>query len=345
MTEITLEEQRAKLQDYEKGFFAVHLMKIGIELGLFAALKSLEDGTTASALARDLGLYEPYVAGWCKTAYHMEILDCDGEGMFRLAPHMDILLADSKNPYHFGPTIHMRVNHSAEHLKTFPRYFRDGGTPPPVTDSEEFSKAQKAMSDQGIPTAYLFMVIPSVPGLQDRLNAGLRILDIGCGSGILMEELAMAFPTCQFVGVDVDRHSIEDAQRRIRDNAIEDRVAALVLDAGGVTWDGEFDLANICLVLHELDEDVKRASIASCHKALKDSGEIVIFDFAYPEELTDFRKPEYTAGIMDQFVELTRGSEILPFAAKEKLLLEQGFRDPITVSILGGSFEVTHALK
>ncbi|MCJ7523499.1 MAG: class I SAM-dependent methyltransferase [Dehalococcoidia bacterium] len=345
MTEITLEEQRARLQAYEKGFFAIHLMKIGIELGLFTGLQSLEDGATVGNLANELRLHEPYVAGWCKTAYHMEILDCDGEGRFRLAPHMDALLADSESPYHFGPAIHMRVHHSAEHLKSFPQYFRSGGNIPLVTDSEEFSKAQKAMSDQGIPAAYIFMVIPSVPGLQDRLNAGLRVLDVGCGSGLLMLELAGAFPTCHFVGVDVDRHSIEDAQRRIRDNATEDRVAALLLDAGGVNWDGEFDLANICLVLHEMDEDVKRASIANCHRALKDYGEIVIFDFAYPQGLTDLRKPEYTAGIMDQFVELTRGSEILPFAAKEKLLLEQGFRDPTTVSVLGGSYEVTHALK
>ncbi len=345
MTDFTLEEQRAKLQAYEKGFFAVHLMKIGIELGLFSALRSHEEGATAGDLAADLRLHEPYVAGWCRTAYHMEILDCDGEDRFRLAPYMDALLADRENPYNYGPNIHMRVYHSAEHLKSFPQYFKSGGNIPPMTDNEEFSKAQKAMSDQGIPTAYVFMVIPSVPGLQDRLNAGVRVLDVGCGSGLLMTELAKAFPKCQFVGVDVDRHSIEEAQKHIRNNAMEDRVTALLLDAGGVTWDGEFDLANICLVLHEMDEDVKRSSIANCCRALKDSGEIVIFDFAYPEKMTDLRKPEYTAGIMDQFVELTRGSEILPLAEKEKLLLEEGFRDSTTVSILGGSYEVTHALK
>lgn len=345
MTDFTLEEQRAKLQAYERGFFAIHLMKMGIELGLFTRLMSYESGISPAALAGELGLHEPYVNGWCKTAYHLEILDCDEEGRYSLAAHMDALLADNQSPYYFGPTVQMRVHHSAEHLKAYSQYFQGGGTITPVADSEEFSKAQKAMSDQGIPTAYVLLVVPSIPGLQERMNAGLRILDVGCGSGLLMIQLARAFPNCEFVGVDVDRFGIEDARRRIRDSGMEGRVSAEVIDAGSVGYSGEFDLANMCLVLHEIDQDSKRSSIANCHRALRDSGEMVVFDFAYPDRLHDLRKPEFTAGIIDQFNELTRGSEILPFAAKEQLLLEHGFRDPSTVTILGGSFEVTHARK
>jgi ubiquinone/menaquinone biosynthesis C-methylase UbiE len=345
MTEITLEEQRAKLQGYEKGFFAFYLMQIGIELGLFARIQSFDRGIKSGALASELGLHEPYVTGWCKTACHLEILDCDEEGRFRLAAHMDALLADSQNAYYFGPTIQMRVHHSAEHLKLFPQYFHSGGTITPVADSEEFSKAQKAMSDQGIPTAYVFMVIPSIPGLQQRLDAGLRVLDVGCGSGLLMIQLAKAFPNCEFVGVEVDRYAIEEARRQIRENGVQDRVSVMLLDASSMAYPGECDLVNMSLVLHEIDQDSRRSSLASCNEALKDSGEIVIFDFAYPEGLHDLRKPEYTAGIIDQFNELTRGSEILPKVTKQQLLVELGFRDPTTVSILGGSLEVTHARK
>jgi len=345
MTDISFEEQRARLQGYELGFFAIHLMEMGIDLGLFDKLRTVEGGVTAATLAAELGLHEPYVDGWCRTAYHLEILDCDEEGRFGLAAHMGALLADTQSPYYLGPAIEMRVHHSAEHLKAFPRHFRRGTTITPIADSEEFSQAQKAMSDQGVPTAYLFMVIPAVPGLQERMNAGLRFLDVGCGSGLLMVQLAEAFPSCEFVGIDLDRFTIEKAQGRIRDRGLEGRVSAMVIDAGSVGFDGEFDVANMSLVLHEIDEAGKRSAIAKCHRALRDAGEIVIFDFAYPERVHDLRKRHYTAGVIDQFNELIRGSRILPVASKERLLLEQGFRGPATVSILGGAHEVTHARK
>ena len=345
MPEITSEEQRAKLQSYEKGFFAIYLMKIGIDLGIFKKLNSLDGGMGPRALASELGLHEPYVTFWCKTAYHLEILDCDEKGRFKLAPHMDTLLADTENPYYFGPTIDMRVRHSTEHLKMFAQCFKSGGTLSPENYSDDFSKAQKAMSDQGIPAAYVFVLIPSVEGLRERLDAGIRILDVGCGSGLLMIQLAKAFPNCDFVGVEVDRFAVEVARKHIRNNGVQDRVAALYVDADGLDYDREFDLVNLSLVLHEIGRGKRRSSLAKSYRALKNSGEIVVFDFAYPEKLQDLRKPHYTAGILDQFNELTRDSEILSMAAKHRLLLELGFKDPTTVPLLGGSFEVTYARK
>ena len=345
MPEITSEEQRAKLQSYEKGFFAIYLMEIGIDLGIFKKLNSLDKGMTPRSLASELGIHEPYVTFWCKTAYHLEIIDCDEKGRFKLAPHMDTLLADNENPYYFGPTINMRVRFSAEHLKMFPQCFKSGETLSPEVYSDDFSKAQKAMSDQGIPAAYIFVLIPSVQGLRERLDAGIRILDVGCGSGLLMVQLAKAFPNCKFVGVEVDKFAVEDARKQIRDNDVQDRVVALYVDADGIDYDREFDLVNLSLVLHEIKRDKRYSSMAKSYKALKDSGEVIVFDFAYPEKLQDLRKPQYTAGILDQFNELTRGSELLPKAEKHRLLLELGFKDPTTVSLLGGSFEVTHARK
>ena len=353
MTEVTLFEQRAKLQDYEKGFSAVYLLKMGIDLGLFDKLNTFDRGVTPSALASDLGLHEPYVRIWCQTAYHLEILDCDKDGRFRLARHMGTLLADTENPYCFVPTTKLRVLHTAEHLKRYPEYFRSGDIEyfgsGDIHSSEaygqDFSRVQKAVSNQTIPATYLFMIVPSIPGLKERLDAGVRILDVGCGSGLLMIQLAKAFPNCKFVGVEVDRFAVEDAQRYIKGNGVEDRVSALLVDATSMDYDREFDLVNMAVVLHEIQPDMKHRSMANCYKALKDPGEIVIFDFAYPERVQDFRKPEYTMSIMDQFYELTRGSELLPLAGKQQLLLELGFKDPTNISLFDGAFEVTHAKK
>lgn len=345
MPEITLEEQRAKLLGYEKGFCAVYLLKVGTDLGLFRKLSTYGSGVSTSALASELGLHEPYVRVWCQTAYHMEVLNCDKDGRFRLAPHMGALLAENENPYYFGAITNMRVKYTAEHLKSYPDYFRNGGIYSREADGPSFSTALKAITGHSIPAAYMFMIIPSIPGLKDRLDAGMRILDVGCGSGLLMIHLAKAFPNCRFVGVEVDRYAVEAAEKHIRENGVKDRVTALLTDATSMYYDREFDLVNMALVLHEIERDMKHRAVANCYRALNDSGAIVILDLSYPDRLQDFRKPEYTLSIMDQFYELIWGSELIPLAAKQQLLLELGFADPINISLLGGSLEVTHAKK
>ena len=83
----------------------------------------------------------------------------------------------------------------------------------------------------------------------------------------------------------------------------------------------------------------------NCYKALKTSGEIVIFDFAYPERLGDFRNQEYAPSIKDQFYEVTWGTEHINRSEKNRILVSLGFKDPVTNSLFGGPVEVTYATK
>jgi SAM-dependent methyltransferase len=345
MAEITLDEQSAKLEAYEKGFLAVHLVNIGVVLGLFEKLSAFEGGIRPDALASELGLHEPYVRVWCQTAYHFEILDCTEDGRFRLAPHTSTLLTDTENPYYFGNRARFMVSHIAEDLKRHPAFYRSGDSYFYDAHGQEFSKDARALTKHIVPLAYKFMVIPSVPGLKERLDVGMNVLDVGCGSGLLMIELAKVFPNCRFVGVEVDGLAVEDTQRYVEDSGVKDRVSAVLVDADFMDYDGEFDLVNMAVVLHEIRPDMRRRSMANCYKALKDSGEIVIFDFAYPERLEDFRKLEYAPGIKDQFYELILGHEHLSLAARHQLLLEVGFKDPTTIPLFGGPIEVAHAKK
>jgi ubiquinone/menaquinone biosynthesis C-methylase UbiE len=46
-------------------------------------------------------------------------------------------------------------------------------------------------------------ILPLVPGLAERLAAGIRTLDVGCGSGRILNRLAELFPNSRFVGMDL----------------------------------------------------------------------------------------------------------------------------------------------
>src|SRR4029434_3679873 len=85
LSDVTADSQLAKLFAWRRGFNAMHLIDLGVRLGLFKAFADTPD-VTAGHVADRLGLHAPYVDVWCTTAYSFELLDADEERRFRLAP-------------------------------------------------------------------------------------------------------------------------------------------------------------------------------------------------------------------------------------------------------------------
>jgi hypothetical protein len=95
--ETTADTQVARIFEWRRGFNTIHLIDLGIKLGLVKALAETP-GSSAQDLAGKLGLHAPYVETWCKTAYGMEILDADEAGRWRLAPFFDVILGELRTP-------------------------------------------------------------------------------------------------------------------------------------------------------------------------------------------------------------------------------------------------------
>jgi SAM-dependent methyltransferase len=56
-------------------------------------------------------------------------------------------------------------------------------------------------------------ILPLVPGLTERLARGIRVADIGCGSGRILNRLAELYPRARFVGFDLSAEAIGSARR------------------------------------------------------------------------------------------------------------------------------------
>lgn len=111
---------------------------------------------------------------------------------------------------------------------------------------------------------------------QAELAPGLRVLEIGCGTGNVTTRVKRAEPYADVVGTDPDPRALGRAQRKARGmTGIRfERAFAQELPFA----DGEFDRVLSSMMLHHLDDDVKAAAAAEIHRVLRPGGTLHIVD-------------------------------------------------------------------
>jgi len=144
-----------------------------------------------------------------------------------------------------------------------------------------------------------------------------RILDFGCGYGMLSNFLALRSPHRQVLGIDLNKDRIEVAMRSSKGHPAVSFQLGDVRDFQGIP----FDAVVMTDVLHHIDEDRVRVLLRIIRACLSDDGTLVVLDV----DRSPLRK-FYTTYLIDRLLNLTRS---LHYRSKEVLvhLLEgSGFR-------------------
>lgn len=97
------------------------------------------------------------------------------------------------------------------------------------------------------------------------------ILDLGCGDGILTEQLALSVPQGHVLGIDASLHMIETAKMIHRNNLV-----FIHMDINKMHFEKEFDLIFSNAALHWVKDH--RRLLKNAYKALKTNGKI-LWDF------------------------------------------------------------------
>jgi len=342
-TEITADSQVARVFEWRRGFNTIHLIDVGIRVGLFKSLAEAP-GVTGKELAERLGLHPPFVETWCKTAYGMELLDADEALRYRLAPYFDSILASPTHPRYLGGYVRLGTEVAAENFQRSVRSLRTGEVTPFQGRGDDFAQAI-AESTWGLQVMTAKKILPNLEGLAERLEAGGTILEVGCGTGNLLALLAKTFPKAHCIGVDIDEDSVTSARQRLQKAGVADRAEARKGSVSAAVQAASVDAVVMVEVLHEIAQDLRPFVIAQSAAALKPGGWLVIVDETYPSTREEMRQPEFRFPLMTGFEEMVWGNVLPTREEQEKLLRDAGLTGVIDRSIIGEGFTVLTTKK
>jgi SAM-dependent methyltransferase len=339
--------QTARIFEWRRGFNAMHLIDLGAELGLFGALADVP-GRTAEEVAAGLGLHAPYVHVWCTTAFSLRLLDAeaDAEGRrrYRLAPHVDQLLARESHPRYLGGYVRLGTRFATEDFRLAAQAFRTGEAAPFQGRSDDFAHTV-GQAIAGVNVMVARKILPGVAGLSEALNAGGAVLEVGCGTGFLLRQLAKAFPGAACTGIDIDPTGLAAARQAVREAGLDGRVRVVEGDVATAVDAASFDVVVMVEVLHEIAPRVRAAVVQGCARALKPGGWFVIVDETYPSTLDEARAEDFQFPLQTGLEELTWGNVVPTRGEQEQLLTDAGLLMPPARSTFGAGFTLLVARK
>ena len=163
----------------------------------------------------------------------------------------------------------------------------------------------------------------------ERTDESLRILDLGCGTGLELEALFQRVPNAWVTGVDLAENMLELLQQRYVTHASQItllRDSYLTMPFG----QQEYDHIISALSLHHILRDTKRELYTKIHTALRPGGKYVEGDSVIPSDMeSEFLDEFYEdAATVPSAPEGNYHIDI-PFsiATQRSLLLEVGFKD------------------
>ena len=107
-----------------------------------------------------------------------------------------------------------------------------------------------------------------VNSLRDAFPEATSILEIGCGTGYVMNGINSGLPSLDLTGADLYVEGLRYAHRRVPSAQF------LQCDATSLPFDGEFDVAGAFDVLEHVDDD--EGVLAGVHRALRPGGGLIV---------------------------------------------------------------------
>ncbi|MFC7400186.1 class I SAM-dependent methyltransferase [Chelatococcus sp. GCM10030263] len=265
---------------------AVTLMvSIGHRTGLFDAMALLPPSTSPE-IARAAKLNERYVREWLGTMVTGGIVTYDpATRRYQLPVEHAAWLTRAASPNNLAVSAQWMPMLARSEDAIIERFHRGGGTQ--YREYCGFHQLMAEESAQTVVTPLFDHILPLVPGITEKLEEGIDVLDAGCGSGRALIAMAKRFPRSRFVGYDLCEEALENG----RGEAARAGVTNLSFEARDLTgYDepGRFDFVTTFDAVH--DQKDPASMLRGLARALKPGGVYLMQDIggsSYVERNTE----------------------------------------------------------
>jgi ubiquinone/menaquinone biosynthesis C-methylase UbiE/transcriptional regulator with XRE-family HTH domain len=234
---------------------------LGDRLGLYRALAA--QPATAAELAERTGTSPRYVTEWLRGQAASGYLEYDpAADTYSMTEEQAFALTDPDGPV-FLPGAFQLALGALQAVPAITEAFRTGAGFGWHEQHDDVFAGCERFFRPGYSASLVPEWIPAMDGLADRLAAGARIADVGCGLGASTVLLAGAYPASTLVGFDYHAGSIETARKRAADAGVADRVTFRV--ASAQTFDApspdeaSYDLVTTFDSLHDMGDPLGAA--------------------------------------------------------------------------------------
>jgi SAM-dependent methyltransferase len=271
----------AQVFGYYTGGMLTFMIDIGQRTGLFAALA--HNPATSDELAGRTGLDARYVREWLGALTTGGVLTYEpADATYALSPAHAVCLTGG-GAEDLAP-VRRLATHLAKHVDAVTDAFRLGGGVAYEHYRPEFTDVMDGISRGKFDELLLSDWLPLAPGLSDRLAAGARVADIGCGTGHALVLMAQAYPDSTFVGYDIAADALAAGRAEARTVGI-DNVRFEQRDVAELTVDEPFDAVVVFDAIH--DQVAPATVLRRMHDALTPGGQLFMVDINAASDIAD----------------------------------------------------------
>jgi len=261
-----------------EGAVTAGMIHLGDRLGLYRELARSPEPCSTGELASRAGLKERWVREWAHNQAAAKIVahrvDDDGTLRLWLEPEAVAVLADEDGPA-FGMGMFHRLPQTMQSLERLPDSFRTGLGHDYDSHGPEGAVGIERSFEPWSRAFLLPLVLPSLDGIVERLEAGAIVADIGCGAGGAAIQMAERFPRSTFTGYDISRHALDRAAAK-REESGARNVSFVDPRRSPLPTDGSLDLVTAFDCVHDMTHPAE--TMDAIRRSLRPDGTWLLVD-------------------------------------------------------------------
>ncbi len=269
--------------------------------------------------AKDIPLAPKYVQIWLNTAYSLWYFEIRDWKYF-LKKEYENQLLNKESPAYQWELICLFVEHLSKDMTTQPKYMKNWEK---YTFWEHNKEFIDLLYKRWIQRAKTF--INNIWKDYEKLifSKKSNICDIWCGSWGFIFTLNEKYNKPEYFGIDTDEKSIKIANSKNKFPNINFNKWNFI----DTSFETPFDCIIMVLCLHEILPEQRQKVINECYKKLNKNWVLLIMEFPYPSSQQDFNNPQYLMWILDQYFEMTWGTEHINWEEQQELLQNAWFKN------------------